>query len=219
MSRVIFRTSLVHSCYSAELGEPRPKKCKCRKLITKDQAIEWVKQGIAEWVINYEGGVPVPSWAVALRNRGAKTPRAQTIEKAHMQRGLERSDYWAQQLWMADEGQMAKDIEAAALGDEQSSERFEWYNETTMESRYEMFRGMMLPSAEDGTRQNKLQILKKLSDGFGTVVGPTAKYVSDVIVGRANQLKNEVAVSDPFPGRAILAQIGCDQRTVNKYKK
>lgn len=163
-----------------------------------------VKLGEAEWVIRYEGKTPQPTWDVALRNRGAKTPRSHTIEKAHIERGLERKNQLAEALWLSDEGQMAKDIEAAAMGGEQA-ELFELYHDLEMEERYHIFKGCGA----------QLRDLKKFSDTLGTVEGADGKCVSDVIVEQSNKLKLDAAVDDPFEGRPVLAQIGCDQRTVN----
>lgn len=206
--RVIFRTTLVHSCYSPEvmpdLLKAAPKKCKCRKLITKEQAEEWVSHGEADWVIRYEGNKPVKTWNIVLLGRKTKTPRGQTLEKAHLERGVERREQLAEALWLSDEGQMAKDIEAAAMGGEQA-ELFELYHDLEMEERYHIFKGCGA----------QLRDLKKFSDTLGTVEGADGKCVSDVIVEQSNKLKLDAAVDDPFEGRPVLAQIGCDQRTVN----
>lgn len=203
--KIIFRVSLVHSCHSADLGEPRPKRCTCRKLITKEQAIEMVKTGAADWLIDYRGEFPMPTWNVVLRGRAKQTPRSHTIERAHIERGLERQEYLAEQLWLSDEGQMARDIEAAALGGEQA-ELFEVYHDLEMEERYNLFRGMVNPNG------NELKELKKFSDTFGTITGPEGKYVSEIITGRADELKRKVALDDPFEGRCLFP-IGPDQRT------
>lgn len=207
-----FRTSRVHSCFSQELSEPRPAVCKCRKLVTQAKAIEMVKTGEADWLIVYDGDVPRPSWHVVYRNRTSKTPRAHTLEKAHIQRALEKRDYLAQQSWLSDEGQMSKNMELAAMGDQEQMELFELYHDLEIEERYSLFRGMNYKD-DKGVALNKLRELKKFSDTFGTVEGPEGKYVADIITGRAHQLKNSVAVDDPFEGRPLFPMIGWDQRT------
>jgi hypothetical protein len=200
--KIIFRICLVHSCYSADLGEPRPKKCTCHKLVTKEQAIELVKNGTADWVINYDHEFPMPTWNVVLRGRAKQTPRSHTLEAAHIQRGLERQDQLAEELWLSDEGQSAKDIEALAMGTLEQAELFELYHDLEMEERYNLFRKC----------GPELQELKKFSDTFGTMEGPEGKYVSEIITNRADQLKFSFAVDDPFEGRCLFP-LGPDQRT------
>jgi hypothetical protein len=44
-----FRTVLAHRCYNPRVGQTRPEKCRCRKLVTKVQAMAMVEAGIAEY--------------------------------------------------------------------------------------------------------------------------------------------------------------------------
>lgn len=47
-----FKTkSRTHWCYSQELGEPKPKRCSCRKYIDLAEATILVNSGMAQWVI------------------------------------------------------------------------------------------------------------------------------------------------------------------------
>lgn len=197
-----FRTSLVHSCHSPELSEPRPEVCKCRRLVTREKAVEMVKVGEADWLIRYDLEVPTPTWNICLRGRTSKTPRAHTLEKAHIQRGLERRDELADRAWLSDEGQMAKNMDAMIEGAQEQIELFELYHQLELMERYNFFRGC----APD------LQELKKFSDTFGTVEGAEGKYVEEIIESRANELKLTFALDDPFEGRCLFP-IGRDERT------
>lgn len=218
-----FRTSLLHSCFSPDLNEPQPSECRCRKLVTRDKAVEMVKHGEADWIIRFDGEFPGPTWNIAYRGRMGKTPRAQTIEKAHIERALEYRDHVAEQAWFSDEGQAAKDIEDAAMGDERKKQRHEIYHDLAMETRYRLFHGMndIKEDSEDKPPKqlvlfeftNKLLEHKKFSDTFGTVDGEEGKYVTEVITGRADQLKSAAAMDDPYEGRTLFPMIGFNQRT------
>lgn len=107
MKRDLLRTCLIHSCFSQNLGSQKPDNCVCRKRVTKDTANGLIAQGLAEWIItgyeyNHELKMLVPvhhAWhlvyssaapenAEAIVHAGymLKTPRVQTIEKAHIER-------------------------------------------------------------------------------------------------------------------------------------
>lgn len=207
-----FRTCLIHTCFSPELFEPRPEKCKCRKLVTPVRASEMVELGEANWVWDYSGKTPVKTWNIALNGRQAKTPRAHTLEKAHMERGLERKDYLAEQQWLSDEGKFMRNMEALVSGAEEQAELFEVYHDLEIEERYNLFLGMNSKN-DKGESVNSLRELKKFSDTFGTVEGEEGRYVTEIITSRANQLKFEFAVDDPYEGRVLFPMIGQDQRT------
>lgn len=162
-----------------------------------------VDRGEANWIWDYSGEFPAKTWNIALNGRQAKTPRSHTLEKAHLERALEKRDYLAEQAWLSDEGQAARDIEALIMGAEEQAELFELYHDLEIEERYNLFRGCSKELAE----------LKKFSDTFGTVEGPEGKYVADIIVSRADGLKNKAAVNDPYEGRPLFPMIGQDQRT------
>lgn len=207
-----FRTSLVHSCFSIDLNEPQPSKCKCRKLVTRDAAVELVKIGEADWVTRYDDQIPIPTWNVALRGRQKMVSRSHTLEKAHLERGLERRDQLMDAAWLSDEGTMSKNIELAAMGDYEQMELFELYHDLEIAERYNLFRGMARKD-DKGTQVNDLTELKKFSDTFGVVEGEEGRYVAEIITGRADQLKLAVAVDDPYEGRTLFPMIGWDQRT------
>lgn len=101
------RPSLVHHCHSQNLNEPRPAKCRCRYRVTTEQAKKLVEEGLAsylivDWKTDSAGqSVPVTSWNLVWGSKqedsvedlekvrsafALKTPRVQTIEKAHMER-------------------------------------------------------------------------------------------------------------------------------------
>ncbi len=83
--RQFFKTIKVHHCYNFEACEPKPKTCKCRKFIAKSFAEDLVADGVADWVISYPIGTTIYD-AIILKGIAGKTPRAQTIEKAHIER-------------------------------------------------------------------------------------------------------------------------------------
>jgi phospholipase C len=102
------RVSLIHSCFDQAVGNPRPKNCRCKFRVTKEQATQLVEDGLASWLIvdwkKDAGGqsIPVTSWnlvwgakqeeepgATVRSALAAKTPRVQTIEKAHIHRSTD----------------------------------------------------------------------------------------------------------------------------------
>ncbi len=97
------RVSLVHSCFEQHLGHPRPEKCRCKFRVTLDEAKKYVEEGKASWLVvdwkkDSEGvSIPVTSWNLVWGSEPAengivrsalamKTPRVQTVEKAHIER-------------------------------------------------------------------------------------------------------------------------------------
>ena len=103
----LIRPSLIHHCFDQAAGDPRPAKCRCRYRVTTEQAKKLVEEGLASYLIvdwkkdSAGASIPVTSWNLvwgskhedkdeeleAVRSAFAlKTPRVQTIEKAHMER-------------------------------------------------------------------------------------------------------------------------------------
>jgi hypothetical protein len=77
----------VHTCYSLDLYERKPDVCACRKEITAKNAREWVKTGLAEWVVLYDKAKPYRTHnQICMSGKKKATPRVATIEKAHMER-------------------------------------------------------------------------------------------------------------------------------------
>jgi hypothetical protein len=77
----------VHTCYSIELSEPRPVICKCRELISAQDAEDRIKKGMARWAVGYDRPKPYEDGSqICMTGRTKKTPRGATIEKAHMER-------------------------------------------------------------------------------------------------------------------------------------
>jgi hypothetical protein len=118
--RQFFKTSKVHHCFDQELGNPQPVKCKCRKFISKEFASELVANGTAEWLTVYPEGVS--SYDIVLKGITGKTPRAQTIEKAHIER------------YMGISGDF----------DPETMTRLEVYHDIEMENRLKLFRNVGL---------------------------------------------------------------------------
>jgi hypothetical protein len=77
----------VHTCYSIELGEPRPVICKCRELVCVEEAEDRIKKGLARWTVGYDRPKPYEDGSqICMTGRMKRTPRGATIEKAHMER-------------------------------------------------------------------------------------------------------------------------------------
>ena len=173
VSKDFFKTCEVHYCYSADLGEPRPKKCRCKKVVSREMASTLVQIGEADWIIDSATGIP--TWHVVLRGRTGKTPRANTIESAHMERYTEHSQNPAE----------AGD-ESIALLDE--------YHDTVIEARLKFFRVV----AAD------LLALKKRSDAQGTMEGTAALITDASVIREADDIKLRGIMKDPFAGRALI---------------
>jgi len=108
---------------SIRLGETRPEKCRCSYRVTSAEAEILVKNGIAnylitEWRYNEErktyfpapnanlvwGGKQAEDLGLIRASYAAKTPRVQTVEKAHMERAyldgrqdeIDRIEVWGE---------------------------------------------------------------------------------------------------------------------------
>lgn len=190
MSRAFFKTCKVHSCFNQEMNEPQPKICKCRKLITKDMAQKLVDDGIAQWLTDYSGEVPIPSWNLVLCGRVGKTPRAHTIERAHMERYTER-------------------MYNPNFDNSESQELLNQYHDIEMEVRLKLFGGI----------GSDLLRLKKDSDTYGSVEGIAGRVLVDKIMAEVDSIKWTAAKDDLYQGRAIFISLGNDQRTVGGVGK
>lgn len=114
-----FKPVLIHACFDQRLGEQRPAECNCRYRISNDEAKDFVAQGRADWVIlDWRNGFPVEGanlvWGARPTKEemegtvssafALKTPRVQTIEKAHIERAyvngkqedLDRINAWGE---------------------------------------------------------------------------------------------------------------------------
>ncbi len=99
-----FRPVLVHACFDQRLGQLRPLTCRCRYRVSVDEANDFVAQGKADWIIvDWRNGFPVEGanlvWGARPEKQrdkdeklssayALKTPRVQTIEKAHIERAF-----------------------------------------------------------------------------------------------------------------------------------
>lgn len=110
----------MHGCFDQRLGDPRPEKCNCRYRISWDDALEYVQQGKADWIIvGWKRGFPKLGtnlvWgARPEKNRdkdeklssayALKCPRVHTVEKADIERAyvnqyqqdIDRIEAWGQ---------------------------------------------------------------------------------------------------------------------------
>jgi hypothetical protein len=76
------KTVHVHTCI--EFGEELPTICACRRWITLYQAKRWVRTGLADWI---SIGKRTFHDKVYIFNKSSqRTPRAATIDKAHIER-------------------------------------------------------------------------------------------------------------------------------------
>jgi hypothetical protein len=76
----------VHSCYSIELGDPLPAVCACNRWIHKHVADRWLEVGLASRVtIN---GRVVKDQICIVGGSALRTPRAATIDRAHIFRAF-----------------------------------------------------------------------------------------------------------------------------------
>jgi hypothetical protein len=94
MTSALSRNVLVHSCFSQECGDPCPNKCRCRKLVSYEEARYLVKIGEASWMLDYNPYTKkvyeMPDEIIC--ERTAKTPRSNTLESAHMERNAESNE-------------------------------------------------------------------------------------------------------------------------------
>ena len=134
-----------------------------------------VNHGEADWVTSYDGEVPIPTWNICYRGRTGKTPRSHTLERAHIERALERRD---QLDWFNDEGIMAQNIEGAAMGGYEQMELFEFYHDLEMESRYRLFRGTNYIAESAEEKQDAFQTFVKKQLGLEHTDGKIVVRIS-----------------------------------------
>jgi hypothetical protein len=83
----------VHVCYAIELSEQKPKKCRCRLWVTREQSEDLVCSGMARHVVRYDRAKPYEDdRQICLLGKAGKTPRCATIEKAHLERAYVDGD-------------------------------------------------------------------------------------------------------------------------------
>jgi hypothetical protein len=78
------KTVSVHTCFSLDLGEELPSLCACRRKITLFQAKRWVRTGLSEWIA--VGKRTFHDKICMINGSAQRTPRAATIDKAHIER-------------------------------------------------------------------------------------------------------------------------------------
>lgn len=76
------KTVRVHTCFSVE--EEMPLVCACYRKITRHQANRWVRTGLAVWIVI--GRKSFRDKICMLDGSSQRTPRAATIDKAHIER-------------------------------------------------------------------------------------------------------------------------------------
>lgn len=210
MGRIYFHTHLVHACFDPELysvalivpsrklREERftevlrlhdlalQQKCACKYWVSKEEVDEFLEMNLAEPLIDDRDEIFIPTRHLVVK-MAAKTPRAHTIEKAHMERGV-----------FSDNGKMADLLECGHY------ELIEQYHDIEVEERYRLF-GISVGKA--------LLKLKKASDTLGTLEGQAGRYAEQVLLQQADRVKLETSTPDLFEGEPVLSYIGLDQRT------
>lgn len=196
MSRYL-KTSVVHSCFSQDLNERKPKRCKCRKFVSQETAHKLVTNGTADWLVDYTTDPPALTWHVVLTNRAKKTPRSKTIEKADIERYIEREVIEADKKWLLGDKYQEDLAEVMQL--------FNVYHDIEIEERLKLFNSSISP---------ELIQLKKHSDNCRELTGDSGKVLADKVHEESDKLKSTVIIDDPWAGRAIFISIGgTDQRT------
>jgi hypothetical protein len=153
-------------------------------------ASDLVKDGIANWMLDYSGEVPIPTWNIVISGRVGKTPRAKTIEKADLERYTER-------------------MYNPNFDSTESQELINQYHDIEMETRLSLF----------GSIGSNLLRLKKDSDTYGNLEGVAGKVLVDKLMTEADSIKRTAAKDDQYQGRAIFTSLGNDQRTVGGVGK
>lgn len=212
MSREFFKTSIVHTCllyrtkqemgrlWNEEIGgvkvssKFKGQECKCRKFVGHRKATEMVEKGEAEWMIDYSADPPAPTWNLIAVERKKKTPRANTIEKAHIERFVERQSDLEDKRWMGQEipEDILEDLEQPDI-----------YYSIQLDERCKIF--YMIGGG--------LQELKNFSDKQGDLTGVAGKVLTDKLITEANRLKETHIIDDPFMGEAIFNSMTADHRT------
>lgn len=78
------KTVRVHTCFSIQLGEELPTVCACNRTITLHQAQRWVRTGLSDWIS--VGKRTFHDKLCMINGSARRTPRAATIDKAHIER-------------------------------------------------------------------------------------------------------------------------------------
>ena len=89
---------LTHTCYSIERGDLKPKVCACRKRVSRLKAKLMVIDGLAEYVLMYDKqNIYHSPNEICIIERKKSTPRAATIERAHIERAYLDGDLQEQE--------------------------------------------------------------------------------------------------------------------------
>lgn len=114
----------VHTCYSVDLGEPRPKTykelkadtpkkyrkllkeriiaghipvCMCRMTLSHSEAEGLVKKGFARYIVGYDRPKPYEDQnRICMTGIALATPRAETIDRTHLERAYVDGDLMEQ---------------------------------------------------------------------------------------------------------------------------
>lgn len=160
--------------------------------------------GEANWLMDYSGEFPVPTWDLVLYGRANRPSRARTLEFSRFHRAPKAHsiiDRAVDTRKISDNGEMMEKMNELADGDVETADLFEAYHDTEIEARLKMFRKV----------GSQLYETKKMSDRVGTVEGQSGRLFVIKLVHFTDKLKNDVFV--PGPDGPVLLFIGSDQRT------
>jgi hypothetical protein len=100
------KTVRVHTCFSPE--EEMPLVCACRRDIMRHQADRWVSTGMAVWISI--GKRHFRDKICMLDGSSQRTPRAATIDKAHIERAYASDHGLEEQARIEAYGEMSQQV-------------------------------------------------------------------------------------------------------------
>lgn len=100
------KTVRVHTCFSAE--DEMPSLCACRRMIFRHQADRWVRTGMAVWISI--GKRAFRDKICMLDGSAQRTPRAATIDKAHIERAYASDHGLEERVRIEEYGQLNREV-------------------------------------------------------------------------------------------------------------
>jgi hypothetical protein len=124
---------LLHSCLTNGYNPFDSDRCKCRKLLTEEQANALITQGDA---VDCASRLPIFSFApIVLIGQKKRTPRVATLERTHCERITEKPKRSIKAKEKTVEELKAAVVEDRAERFEEEKLRMEFYHELTMAAR------------------------------------------------------------------------------------
>ena len=120
--------SLIHSCHSADLNEPLPLKCSCRKRVNDDQLKQMIRDSEVIEIFGRPG-------EYCYTGRRKKTPRTPTIEKSHIERSVATGRPKERQLTQEQIDELLRERKERELAfDEEARVRWDVYAELSKQA-------------------------------------------------------------------------------------